>query len=331
MGIASIPAMDLIQEQTPANVGTNERRASTEEGNLACISRFLRSEHGGFHCLMAGIAIALSLTLAALFRLESISVINLHLLRFALQCGVPIMAVASYCHWAGYGKLRDGSLLVSWSALFVNLLLLPSYAAARTGFPFQDALLARADGLMRINVGSVAAWVHLHPTFERLSIWSYSLMPGMVFAAIFIPAMGGYLRRAKEFLLATIVAALLASCVLAVSPAIGPWAGFHFTPYSNQAWYVRELQTLRAPRLFTANPDYTCGLITFPSFHVALAALGLFALWPFRWLRPIALAVAVLIAIATVTTGWHYASDGIAGILVAALGIVSAKVLLRLA
>jgi len=237
------------------------------------------------------------------------------------------MAVAAYCHWAGVKKLRDGSLIVAWCALFVNLLLLPSYAAARIDRPFRDTFLVRTDRLMGIDVASIVAWVHRHPAFESFSVWTYGLMPWMVFAAVFIPAMGGKLRRAKEFLLATIISALLASCVLAMFPAVGPWAGYHFSPYWNQAWYVQELQTLRSPGPFTANPEYTCGLITFPSFHVALAVLGGFALWPFRWLGPVTIAVAILIAVAMVTTGWHYATDGIGGILVAIVGILGAKAL----
>jgi membrane-associated phospholipid phosphatase len=317
----------MLSAENLAASSTRDYRVSTPVDSLLCFSRFLRSEHGPFHCLMAGIAIALSVVLALLFRLEHISVINLHPVLFALQCAVPIAAIAAYCHWAGHAKLRDGCWMVLWGSVFVRLLPLPQYAAARSGFPLHDAALVRMDRVMGINGGVIISWVHHHPAFEAFSIWSYSLMPLMVFAAILIPAMFGQLRRAKEYLLATIMASALAALVLALFPVVGPWAGFHFPPYWNQAWYTHELTALRSSGVFTANPDYTCGLITFPSFHVALAVLGVFALWPFLWLRIPALLVAVLIAIATVTTGWHYASDGIGGIIIAAIGIVAAWIL----
>jgi membrane-associated phospholipid phosphatase len=298
---------------------------STREGSSNWIDRFLHSEHGRFHCLMAEIAIALALILSVLFRLQHISIINLHSIAFTFECAIPAAAVAAYCHWAGHAKLRDGCWMVLWDSAFFRLIQLPQYAAARSSLRLEDGALVWADRLMGIDGGIIISWVHRHPAFEAFSIWSYGLMPFMVFTSVLIPAMFGQLRRAKDYLLATITASLLASCILAILPAVGPWAGFNFHPYWNQGWYSLELTSLRAPGVFTANPDYTCGLITFPSFHVALAVLGVFALWPFRWLRIPALIVALLIGIATVTTGWHYATDGIGGMLVAWLGILVAR------
>jgi len=278
---------------------------------------------------MAGIAVPLSLVLAILFRIEHISVVNLHLMRFLLECAVPIGGVAAYCHWAKYSRLRDGCLIVLWACIFFNLLQLPQYAAARTGLTLRDALFMHLDGALRIDGAAVVAFVHRHPVFEAFSIRSYGLMPYLVFAAILIPAATGKLSRSKEFLLATTIASIAGSCALAILPAAGPWVGYHFHPYWNQAWYIHELNALRSAAPFAANPDYTCGLITFPSFHIALATLSVFALWPFRWVRPVALFVAMLIAVATVTTGWHYICDGIAGLLLALASISAAKKLIN--
>lgn len=279
---------------------------------------------------MAAIAITLAAALASLFRLDGISVINLHPALFVLQCGIPATAVAIYCHWAKLHKLRDGCWLILWMSAFFRLLQLPQYAAARIGSPLQDGLLARADRLLGVDVGAIVAFVHRHPGIEAFSMWSYGLMPWMVFAAALIPALLGQIERAKEFLIANIAASLLGAFVLAILPAVGPWAGFHFHPYWNQAWEVTELNALRSSALFTADPDRTCGLIAFPSFHVALAAMSAYALWPLRWLRPFALLAAILIAVSTVTTGWHYASDGLGGALVAWLGIFLARKITRM-
>ncbi len=318
--------MTLAGESNAGSVNTGGRGVSTE---VYAFARFARYQHASFHCLMAAIVVVLCIVLAVLFRLENISVINLHLIGFTLQCAVPIVAIALYCHWAKYARLRDGCWMVLWGCIFLNLLQLPQYAAARVRFPLRDAALVRIDGLLGIDIGSVVSFVHRHPAFEAFSQRSYALLAWMVFAAILVPALSGKLTRAKEFLLATTMSALLASSALAIFPAVGPWVGFHFSPYWNQAWYVRELNALRSPGLFVASPDYTCGLITFPSFHVTLASLGVFALWPFRWIRPFASLTGALIVIATVTTGWHYASDGIAGIFAALVGVATARWVLR--
>jgi membrane-associated phospholipid phosphatase len=149
-------------------------------------------------------------------------------------------------------------------------------------------------------------------------------MPWLLFAAVLIPPMARQVERARHFLLAVVISAVLGSCIAALLPAVGPWAGYHFEPYWPQAWEAREIASLRGPGIFTANPDYKSGLITFPSFHVALAILSVFALYPFRWLRYVALLAAVLIAVATVSTGWHYASDVIGGAAISAIGIAIA-------
>jgi membrane-associated phospholipid phosphatase len=61
------------------------------------------------------------------------------------------------------------------------------------------------------------------------------------------------------------------------------------------------------------------GIVTFPSFHVVLALLPVLALWPRRVLRPFLALVSAAICLSTLTTGWHYATDGIGGLVVTIL------------
>jgi membrane-associated phospholipid phosphatase len=78
--------------------------------------------------------------------------------------------------------------------------------------------------------------------------------------------------------------------------------------------------------LYTLPPDV---LICFPSFHVIWAILFAQALWGFRYLRiPVAL-LAGLIIMSTLTTGWHYFVDVLAGILLASFAVLTAKMLNR--
>ena len=67
------------------------------------------------------------------------------------------------------------------------------------------------------------------------------------------------------------------------------------------------------------------GIVTFPSFHAASAALYAWALWPSRLLRPIVVLANGAMLAATPIVGGHYFIDVIAGVAIAALAIVAAR------
>jgi membrane-associated phospholipid phosphatase len=256
------------------------------------------------------------------FQFESIRLDFRLFLGNAFKSVLPILVVAGYCHWARHYKLREGTLLVAWACLLINILFFPSYVAARTAEPFHDAFLAHVDQIFGVNVGLLFGWMQSHPHVDEFFIRCYGLLGIMVFAAAVVPAMAGKLKASKEFLITTLVAAIFAAVVFAVFPALGPWTAYGFRPHPNQLWYVQELDSLRQSGPVTVHPESSCGLITFPSFHVALAVLATRALWCFRWVRPVALLTCLLICISTMTTGWHYLSDGIGGVLTVALSVL---------
>jgi membrane-associated phospholipid phosphatase len=90
------------------------------------------------------------------------------------------------------------------------------------------------------------------------------------------------------------------------------------------------LLALRAPGAYRWTPGADLSIICFPSFHVIWALLSARALWGFRMLRlPIAV-LTPLIILSTITTGWHYASDVLGGLLIAALAITTADAFTRM-
>ena len=69
----------------------------------------------------------------------------------------------------------------------------------------------------------------------------------------------------------------------------------------------------------------TTAIVSFPSFHVALALLSAVYLSTFRRLRVTNWILAGLITISTVTTGWHYGIDVLGGIALAAVAAGAAE------
>ena len=58
---------------------------------------------------------------------------------------------------------------------------------------------------------------------------------------------------------------------------------------------------------------------------MVLAILTVPALWPIRGLRIVAVAMAALITISTITTGWHYGIDVLGGLAVSVVAYYLAK------
>jgi len=71
------------------------------------------------------------------------------------------------------------------------------------------------------------------------------------------------------------------------------------------------------------------GIITFPSLHAALAVIPIVALWPIPRLRWLILALNIVMLAATPIDGSHYFIDVIAGIVVAAIAVLTAGALAR--
>jgi membrane-associated phospholipid phosphatase len=61
------------------------------------------------------------------------------------------------------------------------------------------------------------------------------------------------------------------------------------------------------------------GVISFPSLHAALGLLFIFALWPVKYIRWVALVVNLLLIFATPVEGSHYFTDVFAGLAIVAL------------
>ena len=92
---------------------------------------------------------------------------------------------------------------------------------------------------------------------------------------------------------------------------------------------VRDLGPVRDGTLRHLDLFALAGIVTFPSFHAASAVLYLWALWPVRWMRPIALVANAAMLASTPVDGGHYFVDLIAGIALAGAAILAARWLCR--
>jgi membrane-associated phospholipid phosphatase len=274
------------------------------------------SGYARFHTLLAIVVLVLSSITAVMCRRTDVSIEGFPVERVLVQCAL-IGFVAIYCRWCGHVKLTEGCLLVAWACLLAAILPVPCYFVARDAMPLRDGFLAKMDAILGVNVGAMVVWVRSHPSLNVFAKDCYGLMFSLVGMAAMIPALAGRISTARVFILSTITGVVAVNLCFALFPAVGPWSVYGFQPYPNQELYVAHLEALRTAGRFVMNPIYDTGLITFPSFHVALSIMATRALWWVRWMRPLTGTVCVLIAFSTMATGWHYASDVVGGVALA--------------
>jgi hypothetical protein len=165
----------------------------------------------------------------------------------------------------------------------------------------------------------------LAPILERwYGWWIVSMMLGLGFFC----ALPDALER-RRFMLATVLLWIVGAWLYTALPAVGPaythpevWHELQSAmPSARDAqatlWenYQRVLKGRTEP-LRQFNP--TRGVAAFPSLHVA--GHWLLMLWAWRAARPLFVPFAIgtlLTFLGSIVTGWHYAVDGYAGILLA--------------
>jgi membrane-associated phospholipid phosphatase len=243
-------------------------------------------------------------------------------LSFAIQMGNE----ARREHWR---KIQRGCFYILLTIGFASILEIPTYSAARFAAPYQDALMMDCDRWLHVSVLDAVGWCAKHPIGHLVFDLIYNSLPVLLIAGTLLPAICGKFHSIRRLLFSSIIADVLALVILACLPVLGPWHVYHFTPTEAQASYVKTVTALRGTGPFVIDPHYSSGLITFPSFHVVLAVLSVIALWPFRWLRLPAMALALAISISTVMLGWHYATDVVGGLLIVFVATYGAERILR--
>jgi|HubBroStandDraft_6_1064221.scaffolds.fasta_scaffold139486_1 membrane-associated phospholipid phosphatase len=238
---------------------------------------------------------------------------------FAMVAPLPL-----YWHEKGRAILRESTLVLPWELIVIAAVPFPVLIAARCGMPLQDALLGRIDQSLGVSVPSIMVWASHHWLGTLINGTYPQVMPFLVVAAL-LPPIVGKTRAAREFLLANLIAFAIGLPLFALIPAVAPWYYYHLVPPLDQAICWDMLRELRLPGPYVFHGQ-AVGLVCFPSFHVIWAILCAAALWGFRPIRiPVAL-LTLLIILSTLTTGWHYFVDVIAGVVIAVLAMAVARV-----
>lgn len=226
-----------------------------------------------------------------------------------------------------YGWLRPDPRIAGLAGsaveiiVYTDLAALLSYHAVVAGPPLVDNELARLDALLLFDWPAVFLWVQGQPLLrDSLQVLYLSLMPQIVVLLVVLHFRGRH-DQADEFLAAFIATSLFCILVSAVLPAASAWVHFEVT-HLIHPYHLEHFTALRADSMREIDLRRVEGLITFPSFHAALATIVAYAARGVRILFPLALIANTGVVLATPTQGGHYLIDVLCGLAVAAVTIV---------
>lgn len=220
-----------------------------------------------------------------------------------------------------YQRREVSTFVSSLTALAHLVLFCPAfatlmYAIAATHRTLIDPTLIQVDQICGFRAPDFVAWIRAHHSLSVASAVVYDTLLPQTILAIAVLGFSGDRQSLDKFILRFMACALITAALFAFFPATGPFAAFGFAPTADQARYLDHLQSLREGRRLLVTWREAEGLITFPSFHTTWAILLALSFRRRVFLFAPALLLNALVIVSTLTTGWHYLSDVLGGILV---------------
>jgi membrane-associated phospholipid phosphatase len=202
-----------------------------------------------------------------------------------------------------------------------------TYIAASAALPLQDATLSYWDQHLGLDWTAYYNFSIARPLLLQYACFFYAMI---IWPLMGVPILLGLTKnyvRLQQFTIACTLTVFATAIISALVPAIGTYqqyglaaetASFKATGYLIQLY---RLPLARDGTLRGLNLSQIGGIVTFPSFHAAVAFLTMWGLWCLWWMRPLALITMGGMLIATPLLGGHYFIDVIAGVVVAAVAI----------
>jgi membrane-associated phospholipid phosphatase len=251
-----------------------------------------------------------------------------------------ILAVCAAAAALGYlySAIRPDERLAAlcWGASYlITYTLVASilnYLGTSLNFPLLDAQFARADAAVGFDWMAVLTLSDRYYAVGRLLRAIYFTSLFQIIAVFLILAATRQTERLAGFLTlftATGLATIVLSCVF---PAAGAFV-YHNPPealrdavgYDAGLWHLHHFEALRSGAMRVINPAAVEGLVTFPSFHAALAAITAWAFWQTRFVAYPTLALNIAVTLTAIPVGGHYFVDIVAGLAIAAISIAAVE------
>jgi membrane-associated phospholipid phosphatase len=251
-------------------------------------------------------------------------------------CSIAAVSAGAWGLGYFYSTVRPDERLAALGFAAAYLILFTfsagtlSYVGTSLDRPLLDAAFARADAALGLDWMATLAFTDARPLFGTALRLAYQSSLLQIVLVVLVLALTGQLVRLRLFLALFTATGLVTIVTSVLFPAAGAFV-FHNPPaelrdvvgHDAGIWHIVHFEALRSGAMRTIDPSAIEGLITFPSFHTALAVVTVWALWRTRLLALPALALNIAVVASTVPVGGHYFVDVMAGGFIAASCIVA--------
>jgi len=213
-------------------------------------------------------------------------------------------------------------LTLAHLVLFSSSYTILMYSGATFNLPLIDDQLVVIDKFLGFHLPDFVAWSQAHPQTQRILQFAYDTLLPQTALVVMILGMCGQRKPLEKFMMRFMISAIITWLIFAFFPAEGPFMAYDYEPNQDQARYLAHFNELRSGQRTLVTYRDAEGLITFPSFHTTWSLLLTLAFWKRRTLLLLATILNGAVIISTMTTGWHYLGDVLAGVIVAILALI---------
>jgi hypothetical protein len=244
-----------------------------------------------------------------------------------LQVALPLVPLgfAFYYRWRREEKLKNLFVVTFWAIVLDCVYGLPVYIAARQNVVLRDALLADMDRRLGLEVPDILRFMEHYPEVKHALDICYECLLPLIVLALALPVLCNKPASVAEFFIACVVSIVILIPLFAAFQAVGPWHYYGYAPNAEQERTTRVFFALKSDEWLALDSSNSAGVVAFPSFHTILAVLSAIAFWRIPYVRWLAALLACLIVVSTLTTGWHYVADVLAGLAIAAVSMAAAR------
>lgn len=227
--------------------------------------------------------------------------------------------------WPLVAAIHGATLLV----IFTTMYSVTHYTLPEHSTHFWDAEFAAFDAFFGVTADDIVPAVRSVPMLDEMLKKIYYAF--FFHFALFVPYAAGVRKNPKrmyEGLAQMFIAAIYGLILFAIFPAKNAVWFYGHEDIHHTRMIVEHLQLLQDHAFGTLTAENTEGLIQFPSFHVAIAAILCWDLrYENRWIFRAGFVWGFLMAVSAVTTGGHYVIDIWGGLFIAVAAVITLRAL----